>query len=80
MITLHQALGYALPAAVLALVRQGILLVPVVLLLYPFYQFDSLVYGFPLTDFLVLLVTVLMSVKWLRRMELFRAGESMLKS
>lgn len=57
MITLHQAVGAAIPAALLALARQGVLLVPVVLVLYPFFGFDGLIYSFPVNDLLVLLIT-----------------------
>lgn len=66
MITLYQALGAAVPAALLALVRQGFLLVPVVLILYPFFGLDGLIYSFPVNDFLVLLITVFFAVR-LRR-------------
>ena len=57
MITLHQALGAAVPAALLALFRQGVLLVPVLFVLYPFFGLEGLIYSFPLNDVLVLLVT-----------------------
>ncbi|WP_020527521.1 MATE family efflux transporter [Flexithrix dorotheae] len=54
-----QAIGKAFPALLLTLTKQGFFLVPLVLILPPFYDTNGIWYSFPIADFLAAIVTVL---------------------
>lgn len=54
-----QAIGKALPAFLLTLTRQGIFLIPLIILLPPKYEVDGVWSSFPISDVLALMVTIL---------------------
>jgi len=60
--SLFQALGKALPAAVLSFSRQGLLLIPAVLLLPRFFGLDGVIFAQPLADALTIAVTAVLAV------------------
>lgn len=66
----YQALGKALPALVLALLRQVILLIPLILLLPRFLGLPGIWISFPIADGAAALITGWMMVILLRRMRL----------
>jgi len=63
---MYQALGRPLPALVLALLRQVILLIPLVVVLPRFLGLDGIWASFPIADGLAAVVTVLMFVSAMR--------------
>ena len=64
----YQALGKALPALVLALLRQVILLTPLILLLPQFFGLSGIWMSFPIADGTAALITGWMMVVLLRQM------------
>ncbi len=58
--SLFQALGRALPSLFLSLVRQVILLIPIVLILPVFWGLDGIWISFPIADFFAAIITAYM--------------------
>ena len=56
--TLHQALGKPYPAAVLSLARQGVLIIPIALLLYPFLGVKGIVVSIFISEVLILALSL----------------------
>ena len=54
-----QAIGKPLPALLLTLLKQGIFLIPLVLILPYYYDLDGVWYSFPIADILSTLITVI---------------------
>ncbi|MFT7588110.1 MAG: putative MATE family efflux protein, partial [Limisphaerales bacterium] len=52
-----QALGRAIPALILTLMRQAIFLIPLVLILPRFFELDGIWYAFPIAELLAMLFT-----------------------
>jgi len=68
---MYQALGHALPAFILAILRQVILLIPLVFILPRFLGLAGIWASFPISDGLAAVVTAAMMV---RLLQAFRAG------
>ena len=65
-----QAIGKALPSFILALSRQLLLLLPLILILPLFWKLEGLWYAFPLADSAAVLITAIMiwpEIRWLRK-------------
>ncbi|MBU1018748.1 MAG: MATE family efflux transporter [Patescibacteria group bacterium] len=62
----YQALGKALPAFFLSLLRQVFLLIPLIIILPLFFELDGLFYSFPIADFLAAIITFFMIKKDLK--------------
>ncbi len=65
-----QAIGKALPSFILALSRQILLLLPLILILPLFWKLEGLWYAFPLADSAAVLITLIMiwpEIRWLRQ-------------
>ncbi|EEG78889.1 MATE family efflux transporter [Dethiobacter alkaliphilus] len=60
--SLFQALGKAVPAGILSVSRQGLLLIPFVILLPRYIGLDGVIYAQPLADGLTVVMTLLLSV------------------
>lgn len=66
---LFQALGRGREALILALARQGLFLLPAILLLPRFFGLDGVIFSQPTADFLTLLVTLYLSLRLHRELE-----------
>lgn len=55
----YQAIGKALPALILTLLKQGIFLIPLVLLMPLYFGLNGIWYSFPIADFLTTLVSAI---------------------
>lgn len=55
MVTL-QAMGKAIPSLIVSLSRQGLIYIPLVLILNRFFQFDGLIWAMPITDILTTII------------------------
>ena len=60
--SLFQALGKAIPAGLLSISRQGILLIPLVLLLPRYIGLDGVIYAQPIADALTIVMTALLAL------------------
>lgn len=66
---MYQALGKAVPALVLSLLRQLILFLPLVIVLPMFFGFEGLWYAFPAADFAAAIVTFFMLRNQLQKLK-----------
>jgi putative MATE family efflux protein len=67
--TLFQALGRGVPAAVLAMARQGIFLVPAVLILPRLFGLDGVFFSQPLADFFTIITTTIFAVRVMEQLK-----------
>ncbi|HPY97161.1 MAG TPA: MATE family efflux transporter [Candidatus Cloacimonadota bacterium] len=58
MVTL-QAMGKAIPSLIVSLSRQGLIYIPLVLILNKYFQFDGLIWAMPITDILTSIIAFL---------------------
>ena len=65
---MYQALGHALPALVLALLRQIILLTPLIMILPRFLGLQGVWISFPISDAVAAVVTALMLIRGMREL------------
>lgn len=59
-----QSTGYALPATILSVLRQGLLLIPLLYILNMLFGFDGVIYGQTLTDYTAVIIS---AVIWHRK-------------
>lgn len=64
-----QAMGKALAAFILNLLRQGIFLIPTIFILNHFFGLNGVVYSNPLADYLAVIVSYIVCIKYIRQME-----------
>lgn len=74
---LFQALGYGKQAALLALSRQGLFLIPAVILMPRFLGLDGLLFAQTVADFFTLLITIILSFHifralWKKEQEMYK--------
>ncbi len=68
----YQAIGKALPALILTLLKQGIFLIPLVLFIPLYFGLDGIWYSFPIADLLTTIVSAIFIRKAMQ--QLFRQG------
>ena len=68
----YQAIGKALPALILTLLKQGIFLIPLVLFMPLYFGLDGIWYSFPIADLLTTIVSAIFIRKAMQ--QLFRQG------
>lgn len=66
----YQAVGKAFPALILTLLKQGIFLVPLVLLMPLYFGLEGIWYAFPIADFLTTIVSGIFILKSMQRLNL----------
>ncbi len=66
---LYQALGHAIGAAVLSLSRQGIFLIPTVLILPRFFGIDGIIFSQLVADFLTLIVCTAFAMNIIKKLK-----------
>lgn len=66
---LFQALGKGLPAALLSLARQGIFLIPAVLIMPGILGLNGVIYSQPVADFLTIILTLFFAIDILRKLK-----------
>ncbi len=66
---LFQAMGDGIPAAVLSLARQGIFLIPSILLLPRYFGLNGVIFSQTVADFLTLFVTIIFSVRIINKLK-----------
>lgn len=76
--TIFLALGKAREGGLLSLGRQGIFLIPVILILPRIIGLNGVIFSQPIADFLTILLTFLLSIILNQKLRLFR--EQQLKS
>lgn len=64
----YQAMGKALPAMILSLSRQGVFLIPAILILPLFFQLDGIVYSQLTADILTLVLSVILFIPTYRKL------------
>lgn len=64
-----QAMGKALAAFILNLLRQGIFLIPTIFILNHFFGLNGVVYSNPLADYLAVIVSYIVCIKYIKQME-----------
>lgn len=64
----YQSIGKALPALVLTMLKQGIFLIPLVLVLPIYYGLDGIWYSFPIADALTTIVSAIFIRKSMQRL------------
>jgi len=67
--SLFQALGHAIQAAILSLSRQGIFLIPTVLILPRIYGLNGVIFSQPLADFITIIITITMATKLFKELK-----------
>lgn len=67
---LFQAMGYGLKAAILSLSRQGIFLIPALMIMPKLYQLNGIIYAQPFADLCTLIVTIAISIEIIRELYL----------
>lgn len=55
-----QSVGHAFPATVLSVLRQGILLIPLLYLLDRLFGLNGVIYGQSITDYIAVVLSVIM--------------------
>ena len=70
-----QAIGKALISMVLSMMRQVILLIPLLLILPHFLGLNGIWYASPVSDIIASILTAILLVRELRKMEVIRAQE-----
>lgn len=68
-VSLFQALGKGGEAFMLAIARQGIFLIPTVLILPKFLQLDGVIFSQPIADFLTLIVTLILGARLIKELK-----------
>lgn len=66
---LFQALGKGLPAALLSLARQGIFLIPAILIMPGIFGLNGVIYSQPVADFLTIILTMFFAIDILRKLK-----------
>lgn len=66
---LFQALGKGLPAALLSLARQGIFLIPAILIMPGIFRLNGVIYSQPVADFLTIILTMFFAIDILRKLK-----------
>jgi Na+-driven multidrug efflux pump len=64
----YQSIGKALPALILTLLKQGIFLIPLVLILPLYLGLDGIWYSFPIADLLTTIVSAIFIQKSMSRL------------
>lgn len=64
----YQAIGKALPALILTLLKQGIFLIPLVLVMPLYFGLDGIWYSFPIADLLTTIVSAIFIRKSMQRL------------
>lgn len=64
-----QAMGKALAAFILNLLRQGIFLIPTIFILNHFFGLSGVVYSNPLADYLAVIVSYIVCIKYIKQMK-----------
>lgn len=68
-VSLFQALGKGIEALMLAIARQGIFLIPTVLILPKFLQLDGVIFSQPIADFLTLIITLILGARLIKELK-----------
>ena len=74
-----QTVGENFRASVLALARQGLFFIPLILILPPLFDFTGVMLAQPIADLLATVLTVPLSVSFLRKMRVMEEGQKDLK-
>ena len=74
-----QTVGENFRASVLALARQGLFFIPLILILPPLFDFTGVMLAQPIADLLATVLTVPLSVSFLRKMRAMEEGQKDLK-
>ena len=67
---LFQAMGDGLPSAILSLARQGIFLIPAIIILPRYYQLNGVIFSQTVADFLTLFITLAFSLRIVKKLNL----------
>jgi putative MATE family efflux protein len=65
---LFQAMGDGIPSAILSLARQGIFLIPAIIILPKFFQLDGVIFSQTVADFLTLFITLAFSLRIVKKL------------
>lgn len=60
--SLFQALGKAIPAGILSVSRQGLLLIPAIIILPRFFDLDGVIFAQPTADGLTIIMTIILGI------------------
>jgi putative MATE family efflux protein len=69
---LFTAIGDGVPAAILSLARQGLFLIPAIILLPRFYGLYGVIFSQTLADFLTIFLTLIMSFRIIRKLKKYQ--------
>ena len=61
-------MGDGLPSAILSLARQGIFLIPAIIILPKFFQLDGVIFSQTVADFLTLFITLAFSLRIVKKL------------
>ena len=70
-----QGMGKALPSLVLTICRQGVVFIPLVFILISLFQLDGVIYAQATADFISIVLSVVICMGIIRKMERERSGE-----
>ena len=70
-----QGMGKALPSLVLTICRQGVVFIPLVFILNSLFQLDGVIYAQATADFISIVLSVVICMGIIRKMERERSGE-----
>ena len=70
-----QGVGKALPSLVLSICRQGVVFIPLVFILNSLFQLDVVIYAQATADFISIVLSVVICMGIIRKMERERSGE-----
>jgi putative MATE family efflux protein len=65
---LFQAMGDGLPSAILSLARQGIFLIPAIIILPKYFQLNGVIFSQTIADFLTLFITLAFSIRIVKKL------------
>lgn len=63
-----QSVGKALPALILSLLRQFILLIPLIIMLPKYFGFNGILYAFPLSDLIAVIISLFIFVPAIKKL------------